>query len=369
MRPDAAALALALAAAPLAAETFPSSAGPLRVERVADGLAHPWALAFLPDGRILVTERPGRLRVVENGRVSDPIEGVPEVHDWGQGGLLDVTPARDFAESGTLFLSFSEPAGGSRARTAVARARLEGDRLEDVAVIFRQEPALEGGRHFGSRVVEGADGTLFVTLGDRGRRSMVQDPAHHVGKLVRIAPDGSVPPDNPLVGRDGHAPEIFSIGHRNTQGADLDAGGRLWVVAHGARGGDEINRPEAGRNYGWPVISYGRHYSGAPIGEGTEKPGMEQPLHVWDPSIAPSGLTVYDGALFADWAGDVFVGALRGEMVVRVEIADGAPTGAEERLFEAAFGRIRDVETGPDGALWFVTDDDPGGLYRVTPAH
>jgi glucose/arabinose dehydrogenase len=360
--------ALTAAAAAAAAETFETSAGPVVVTKVAGGLENPWALAFLPDGRILVTERPGRLRIVEDGRVSRPVAGLPEVYARGQGGLLDVAPARDFAETGVLFLSYAEPAQGGRARTAVARARLAGDRLEDLAVLFRQTPALEGGRHFGSRIVEAPDGTLFITLGDRGHREMAQDPANTVGKLVRIAPDGDAPADNPFVGRAGHAPEIFSIGHRNTQGATLDAEGRLWVVAHGARGGDEINRPEAGRNYGWPVISYGRHYSGAPIGEGTEKPGMEQPLHVWDPSIAPSGLTVMEGPLFPDWRGDLFVGALRGAMIVRLEMADGAPTGAEERLFEYEFGRIRDVEAGPDGALWFVTDERDGALYRATPA-
>ncbi len=366
MRP--ALFALLLAAAPAAAETFPSSAGPLAVERIAGGLENPWALAFLPDGRLLVTERPGRLRILSGGALSEPITGVPDVYARGQGGLLDVAPARDFADSGLLFLSYAEPAEGGRARTAVARARLAGDRLEDVRVIFRQAPALEGGRHFGSRVVEAEDGTLFVTLGDRGNRPMAQDPTNHVGKLVRIARDGAIPTDNPFADGAQALPEIYSLGHRNTQGADLDAEGRLWVVAHGARGGDEFNRPEAGRNYGWPVISYGRHYSGAPIGEGTEKPGMEQPLFVWDPSIAPSGLSVYDGALFADWTGDLFVGALRGRMLVRVEIEDGAPTGVEERLLPDAFGRIRDVETGPDGALWFVTDEDPGGIFRSAPA-
>ena len=363
------AIAFAAGSVGATAETFESSAGPIAVEQVAGGLDRPWALAFLPDGRILVTERPGRLRIVEDGRVSAPLAGLPEVFAQGQGGLLDVTPARDVAETGTVFISYAEPAGSGRARTAVARARLAEDRLDDVEVIFRQEPALAGGRHFGSRIVEAPDGTLFVTLGDRGQRPMAQEPATHVGKLVRIAPDGSAPQDNPFHGREGHAPELWSIGHRNTQGADLDAEGRLWTVAHGARGGDEINRPEPGRNYGWPVISHGRHYSGAPIGEGTEKVGMEQPLHVWDPSIAPSGLTVYDGALFPDWRGDIFVGALRGAMIVRVDLERGEPTGAEERLFEFAFGRIRDVVTGPDGALWFVTDESPGALYRVAPAH
>ncbi len=360
-------IAALLLAGAAAAETYPTSAGAVRVERVAGGLSYPWGLDFLPDGRVIVTERSGTLRLVTDGAVSDPIAGVPPVYDSGQGGLLDVALSPDFAETGLLFLSYAEPAEGG-ARTAVARARLAGDRLEDVETIFRQRPALSGGRHFGARIVPAPDGTLFVTLGDRGARDMAQDPANLIGKLVRIAPDGSIPPDNPFVGREGHAPEIYSIGHRNAQGAALDAGGRLWTVAHGARGGDEINRPEAGRNYGWPVISYGRHYSGAAIGEGTAKPGMEQPLFHWDPSIAPSGLTVYDGALFPEWRGDLFVGALRGQLLARVEIEDGAPTGVEERLLQGALGRIRAVETGPDGALWLLTDAAPGGLYRVTPA-
>jgi glucose/arabinose dehydrogenase len=359
-------IAALLLASAAAAETYPTSAGPVRVERVAGGLSYPWGMDFLPDGRVLVTERSGALRLVTDGAVSDPIAGVPAVYDSGQGGLLDVALSPDFAETGLLFLSYAEPAAGG-ARTAVARARLAGDRLEDVETIFRQRPALSGGRHFGSRIVPAPDGTLFVTLGDRGARDMAQDPSNLIGKLVRIAPDGAIPPDNPFVGRSGHAPEIYSIGHRNTQGADLDAEGRLWTVAHGARGGDEINRPEAGRNYGWPVISYGRHYSGASIGEGTAKPGMEQPLFYWDPSIAPSGLTVYDGALFPEWRGDLFVGALRGQLLARVEIEDGAPTGVEERLLEGALGRIRAVETGPDGALWLLTDESPGGLWRIVP--
>jgi glucose/arabinose dehydrogenase len=360
-------IAALLLAGAAAAETYPSSAGPLRVDAVATGLDQPWGMAFLPDGRVLVTERGGALRLIDDGAVSAPIQGVPAVYDSGQGGLLDVAISPDFAETGLIFLSYAEPAEGG-ARTAVARATLAETRLEDVAVIFRQRPALSGGRHFGSRIVPAPDGTLFVTLGDRGARDSVQDPSNLIGKLVRIAPDGSIPADNPFVGREGYAPEIYSIGHRNTQGAGLDAEGRLWTVSHGAAGGDEINRPEPGRNYGWPVISYGSHYSGARIGEGTEKPGLEQPEYYWDPSIAPSGLTVYDGDLFPDWRGDIFVGALRAQLLARVDMEAGSPTGAEERLLDGALGRIRAVATGPDGALWLLTDESPGGLYRITPA-
>jgi glucose/arabinose dehydrogenase len=361
------ALAAALSAGAAAAETFPSSAGPLRVERVAGGLENPWGLAFLPDGRLLVTERPGRMRIVADGRPSEPLAGLPEVWASGQGGLLDVALSPDFARTGLLFFAFAEPAGNG-ARTAVARARLDGDRLADVAVIFRQTPVRGGGRHFGARIVPAPDGTLFVGLGDRGMDDGAQDLGGHLGKVVRIRADGSVPPDNPFVGRDGARPEIWSLGHRNVQGAALGPDGRLWTVEHGARGGDEINAPAAGANHGWPVVSYGTHYSGLPIGEGTEKPGMEPPLFHWDPSIAPSGLTFVTGAAFPDWEGDIVVGALKDRLLARVEMEDGRPTGREERLLEDEFGRIRDVRTGPDGALWFLTDEDPGGLYRVTPA-
>ncbi|MGF1660026.1 MAG: PQQ-dependent sugar dehydrogenase [Rubrimonas sp.] len=365
-----AALALSLftaVAQQATAQVFPSSAGPVRVERISEGLEHPWAMAFLPDGRLLVTERPGRLRIVEGGRVSAPLAGAPEVWESGQGGLLDVALARDFAQTGTLFLSYSEPAEGG-ARTAVARARLEGDGLEDLAVIYRQTPTLQSGRHFGSRIVVAADGALFVTLGDRGRDAGAQDLRSGLGKVIRIRPDGSIPQGNPFVQGGEAPPEIWSWGHRNPQGAALDEDGTLWSVEHGARGGDEINRTLPGVNHGWPVISYGRHYSGAKIGEGTAKEGMAQPLFVWDPSIAPSGLTVYAGELFPDWRGDLFTGGLRAELLARVEMGPDGPTGREERLFEGEFGRIRDVRTGPDGALWFLTDEADGAIFRVAPA-
>lgn len=360
-------LFMALAGSAATAEEFPSAAGPLAVTTVAEGLEHPWGLAFLPDGRMLVTERPGRLRLVDAaGQISPPLAGVPEVYARGQGGLLDVGLDPDFAANGLVYLSYAEP-GGAGGGTAVARARLAGDRLEDLQVIFRQVPKLDSGHHFGSRLVFLRDGTLIVTLGDRNMRDYIPDMTSHVGKLVRINRDGSVPADNPFVGRQGYAPELYSLGHRNVQGAALNpATGEFWTVEHGARGGDEINIPRPGRDYGWPVISYGREYSGFKIGEGTEKPGLEQPVHYWDPSIAPSGMEFYTGDAFPDWRGNVFVGALKGEMLVRLTL-DGDRVVAEERLLEDLDERIRDVVQGPDGALYLLTDDDDGRILRVAP--
>ncbi|MEM9726317.1 MAG: PQQ-dependent sugar dehydrogenase [Pseudomonadota bacterium] len=366
--------ATALAAAmlaphPVSAETFSSSAGPLKVERVVGGLSEPWAVAFLPSGGVLITEQRGRLLLVEDG-VRREVAGAPEVRARGQGGLLDVTLDPDFEENRTLYLSYSEPAEGG-ARTAAAKARLAIEpepRLEDLQVIFRQDPVLRGGRHFGSRIVVADDGSLWITTGDRGDRPRAQDPEGHVGKVIRIAKDGSIPADNPFLDDPIVRDEIWSIGHRNAQGAAKHPEtGALWTVEHGAAGGDEINQPEAGKNYGWPVISYGRHYAGGKIGEGTSKAGLEQPKHFWDPSIAPSGMTFYTGDLFPEWKGDIFVGALKYELVSRLDIRDGEVVG-EERLFADAFGRVRDVRTGPDGALYFLTDAREGGLYRVSPA-
>ena len=369
MRPITAALAALLAlGGPVAAsaKTIDTSAGFVDLARVAGPLEHPWGLAFLPDGRMLVTERPGRLRIVSDGRLSGPVAGVPAVFASGQGGLLDVAISPDFARDGLVFLSFAEPRDGGGAATAVARGRLVGERLEDVAVIWRMGRASAGGRHFGARLVFAPDGTLFVTTGDRGEADRAQDPFDHAGKVLRLNPDGSIPADNPFAAG-GAAPEVWSLGHRNIQGAGLDAAGRLWTVEHGARGGDEINRPEPGLNYGWPVVSYGRAYSGARIGVGTEAPGMEQPAFYWDPSIAPSGLTVYGGAAFPRWRGDILVGALRYQLVSRVEMRDGRPTGVEERILDGDIGRIRDLREGPDGALWLLTDAPDGALWRLAP--
>jgi aldose sugar dehydrogenase len=344
-------------------------AGAVRVQTVARGLEHPWALAFLPDGRMLVTERPGRLRTVErDGRVSEPLAGVPQVQAGGQGGLLDAALDPRFAENRLVYLSYAEPGEGG-AGTAVARGRLGEGRLEDVRVIYRQQPKVEGSNHFGSRLVFARDGTLFVTQGDRfSYRDKAQDLSVGLGKIVRIKPDGSVPQDNPFVGRAGVRPEIWSHGHRNVQSAALHPQtGQLWTVEHGARGGDELNRPEAGKNYGWPVITYGVDYSGAKIGEGTAKPGMEQPVYYWDPVIAPSGMTFYTGDAFPDWKGSILVGSLRPGLLVRLTL-EGGRVVREERYLGDLRERIRDVRQGPDGLLYLLTDSRDGRILRVMPA-
>jgi aldose sugar dehydrogenase len=342
-----------------------------KVETFAKGLVHPWGLAFLPDGRLLVTERPGGLRIVgKDGRLSPPLTGVPKVYASGQGGLLDVQLGPDFASSGLVYLSYAEPRDGSRNGTSVARGRLvtegDGGRLEDVQVIFRQQPSYASSNHFGSRIVFMPDGSLFVTLGERySARDEAQNPANHLGKLVRIMPDGRPYAGNPR--RDGWQPEIWSIGHRNVQGAALNpATGKLWTIEHGARGGDEINVPDAGKNYGWPVITYGRDYSGAKIGEGTHKAGMEQPIYYWDPSMAPSGAAFYTGELFPEWKGNLFAGALAGQALHRL-VLDGEKIVGEERLLGNLGERIRDVRAGPDAALWLLTDNPEGRVLRIVP--
>ncbi|MFK4812635.1 PQQ-dependent sugar dehydrogenase [Devosia sp. ZW T5_3] len=362
------ALALLLAA-PASAQTIETSAGPLTATVIAEGLDHPWAMGFLPDGRMLVTERSGQLRVVDqNGSVGAPIEGVPEVVARGQGGLLDVALAPDFAESGRIYLSFSEAGeGGQGTAVLSATLSLEGDSgsLSEQNVIFRMNKFTGTDRHYGSRIVIGQDGNLFVTLGERGEAERAQDMADLAGAVVRIAPDGSIPADNPQL--EGWAAELWSKGHRNPQGATLrQSDGALFTVEHGARGGDEINMPQAGRNYGWPVITYGVDYSGAPIGEGTEQDGMEQPLHYWDPSISPSGLTFYDADLIEGWQGDLITGGLSGQVMVRLDM-DGDTVVGEEPLFEGELGRIRDVRVGPDGAIYALTDAGNGQVIRVAP--
>ena len=367
-------LALTFPGMPLAAaQEFRSEDGPFRVMTIATGLEHPWGLAFLPDGRMLVTERPGRLRVVTpQGKLSEPVAGVPAVYEVGQGGLLDVALDPDFAANRLVYLSFAE-ADGEVAGTAVARGRFVedengGGRLENVTVIFRQKPKVEGPNHWGSRLVFAPDGTLFVTLGERFQRDRAQRPGEHLGKLVRINPDGSVPKDNPFRGNATTLPEIWSLGHRNVQGAAINPStGKLWTVEHGARGGDEINIPEAGKNYGWPIITYGRDYSFLPIGEGTSKPGLEQPIYYWDPSIAPSGMAFYTGDRFPAWRGDLFVGALAEQVLVRLGL-DGDKVTHEERLLGALDERIRDVRQGPDGLLWLLTDSPEGRILRLEPA-
>ena len=340
---------------------------PARVTDVAVGLERPWGLAFLPDGRMLVTERPGRLRLVgRDGQLSEPLAGVPRVLARGQGGLLDVTLSPSFAQDRLVYLSFAEP-GGAGGSTAVARGRLGEGGLEATQVIWRQEPKVSGNNHWGSRLVWRPDGTLFVTLGDRfGHMERAQDLSTTLGKIVRINADGSIPGDNPFVGRKGARPEIWSFGHRNIQAAALDSTGELWTVEHGARGGDELNRPEPGRNYGWPVITYGVAYSGARIGVGTASPGMEQPLYYWDPVIAPSGATFYSGTAFPDWRGDLFVGSLQPGRLVRLRLRDGR-VEHEERYVIGRGERIRDVRQGPDGFLYLLTDHARGRIVRLHP--
>jgi glucose/arabinose dehydrogenase len=350
-------------------ETFESQHYTLRLVTVADGLENPWSLAWLPDGRMLVTEREGRLRIVTaDGKVSPPIEGLPEIADGGQGGLLDVIVDPNFETNRTIFFSFSEPGQGGKG-TAVARAVLDGNRLSELKILFRQLPKTGGGRHFGSRLVIARDGTLFVTVGERGERERAQDTTVNRGQVIRIDRDGGIPRDNPFVGGNDARPEIWSYGHRNPQGAALHPEtGMLWIHEHGARGGDEINIPLAGRNYGWPVIAYGRHYSGGKIGEGTHKPGMEQPIYYWDPSIAPSGMTFYTGDKFPKWRGNLLVGALKYELVARLELDNGSVRG-EERLLTDLGERIRDVRQGPDGYVYLLSDSGNGRIMRLEPAN
>ena len=363
-------LACSLAVVPSAsAETYKSEKATFRLETVAEKLEHPWGMAFLPDGRMLVTERPGRLRIVSaDGTKSPPVEGVPRVFAYGQGGLLDVALDPAYATNNLVYLSYAEPGPGGGGGTAVARARLERNRLVDLNVIFRQAPKLNTFQHFGSRLVFARDGTLFITTGERDSRDQAQNLAVHLGKLIRINSDGSVPDENPFVGQGDAQPEIWSYGHRNMQGAALHPDtGALWTIEHGAQGGDELNIPQAGKNYGWPVITFGKDYSGASIGEGTAKAGMEQPVYYWDPSIAPSGMAFYTGDKFPQWRGNLFVGALAYELLVRLEL-DGEKVTHEERLLEDLGERIRDVRQGPDGLIYLLTDSHDGRLLRLTPA-
>ena len=340
-----------------------------RVEILTDRLSNPWGMAFLPDGGIIVTERPGRIRIFRDGVLGEPVSGVFEVGAQSQGGLLDIALSPDFAETGRLFLTFAETGpGGSATAVMSARLTLSGDSgaLIDGRVIQRMQPYTQGNLQYGSRIAIADDGNLFVTMGDRGVADRAQDVDDLAGKVLRIAPDGSAPPGNPFIGRDG-ADEVWSVGHRNGQGLAIrPTDGSLWVADHGAQGGDEVNRVEPGKNYGWPVISYGVNYSGAPIGIGTSAPGMEQPIHYWDPSIAPSGMAWVEGDLFPDWRGDLLVGALKFELLVHLTM-DGDRVIGEERLFQGRFGRIRDVRIGPDGAIYLLTDERRGALIRITP--
>jgi glucose/arabinose dehydrogenase len=353
----------------LAQQTFDTQDVKLKAETIVDGLNHPWGLDFLPDGAAILTERSGRMRLMTDGKLSQPLKGVPEVFAQGQGGLLDVLAARDFADTGTIFFTYSQPGEGG-VGTAVARARLVRDgrpRLADVKVIFSMDNKAQTRLQFGSRLVQAPDGSLFVTVGDQGQQDRAQDPQDAAGSVLHINADGTIPDDNPKP--EGWLPQIWSIGHRNPEGAAWDpVTGALLTVEHGARGGDEVNRPEAGRNYGWPVISYGKNYDGSKIGEGTKKQGMEQPLHYWDPSIAPGGMAVYEGEMFPEWKGDLLVAALKFKLVSRLDRDEAGRIGKEERLFEDVFGRIRDVNVAPDGSLWLLTDEDDGAVIRISRA-
>ena len=360
------ACALALLAGQGHAQTrLDTSAGPMEISRVADGFEEPWALGFLPDGGIIVTERDGTLVILrDDTRVE--VSGVPEVFAEGQGGLLDVMVPRDFAQSREIWLSYAAPLSGGAA-TAVGKGRLSADgrALEDFAQLYVGD-AMPGGRHFGSRIVEAADGTVFVTTGDRGTGpggTEAQDLARVEGSVIHLNRDGS-----PASAQDGWRAGLYSKGHRNAQGATLGPDGALWLVEHGAQGGDELNIVRQGANYGWPVISYGVNYNGAAIGTGQAAEGMEQPLHYWDPSIAPSGLIVYSGALVPDWAGDVFTGSLNQSFLSRLDPDTSAATGfAEERIEAEETGRVRDVREAPDGSIWFLSVLD-GAIYRLAPA-
>jgi len=367
------AFVLVSAAFPAAAETVTemTAEADIAAAVVATGLAHPWGMDFLPGGSILVTEREGAMRILRGGVMSEPVSGLPEIAVAGQGGLLDVALAPDFGKTGEIFFTFSEPGPGG-AGTALAKAVLQDwdtarPRLSEVETVFSMNRKSDTTHHFGSRIVFAPDGTVFVTTGDRGESARAQDFGDHAGSVIRINRDGSVPADNPFAGDEKAAPEIWSKGHRNIQGADIDRQtGDLWTVEHGARGGDEINRPRAGLNYGWPEISYGRHYSGAQIGSGTRAPGYEQPEYYWDPSIAPSGLAVYRGAMFPEWDGDLLVGALKYQLLARLERDETGAIVAEERMLKGKFGRIRDVSVAADGSVYLLTDDDPGSIVRIT---
>ncbi len=334
--------------------------------KIASGLDHPWGMAFLPDGSLLVTEREGRLRRIADRKLLTPIFGTPQVDARGQGGLLGIAVDPEFSANRFVYLSFAEARAGGNV-TAVFRGLLSDDatRIEDGKVIFRQNIAFDGGQHFGSRLVFDREGQLFVTTGDRNKlRSKVQDPATHIGKVLRITRDGMPSPGNPA--REGWAPEVWSLGHRNLQGATLHPDtGQLWTVEHGPRGGDELNMPEAGKNYGWPIISYGREYSYLPIGEGTAQKGMEQPVHYWDPSIAPSGMAFISSDIYPNWKGSLLVGALAGQHVARLTL-EGTKVVREEKLFESV-ARFRDVVQGPDGRIYLLTDEGKpdGALYVI----
>jgi glucose/arabinose dehydrogenase len=361
-------LALLLAPALAGAQDVRTEEHSFRVVKLVQGLEHPWSVAFLPDGRMLITERPGRLRVVSGGKLEPkPIEGLPEVTAQGQGGLFDIVLHPGFKENALVYFSYNGRGPGGSG-TELARAKLVGEHLENVQVLFRQDPKGRSGLHFGGRIVFDRSGYVYLTLGERGEMLRAQRTDDHAGSVIRLHDDGRVPADNPFVGKVGWKPEKFDLGHRNQQGAALHPKtGVLWTHEHGPQGGDEVNVIRPGLNHGWPVITYGANYvTGTKIGEGTQKEGMTQPLYYWVPSIAPSGMVFYDGDRFPRWKGDLFVGALKDRMLVRLKL-DGEKVLKEERMLQGVLGRIRDVRVGPDGFIYLLTDENPGVLARLEP--
>ena len=347
----------------------PSSLGTLKITKVVKNLANPWGMAFLPDGRILITERPGRLRIVSQGQISPAVTGTPAVYNQGQGGLLDVAIDPNFSLNQWVYLTYAEAGTAGTAGTAVMRGKLMGNALENTQVLFRQLPKLSTGNHFGARLVFDRAGYMFVTLGENNNRITAQYLDHHQGKIIRLWPDGSIPTDNPFIGQASVKPEIWSYGHRNPQGATLNPWtGKLWMNEHGPRGGDEINIPLAGKNYGWPITTYGIDYNGQPIPEstGTSAPGMEQPIHYWVPSIATSGMAFYDKNKNSAWYGNLFVGGLAAQQLTRLEL-NGVTIVKEERLLGELGYRIRDVRAAPDGGLYVLTDSATGMLLKIDP--
>ena len=358
---------ISLCLMPLAAicQTMNTSLGPVTIDKLAGELKDPWAVAILPNGAFLISEKRGVLLLFDAAGDRRRVAGVPTVVDKGQGGLLDVVAARDFATTGTIFITYAKRQSRG-VGTALVSAKLDmaSARLSNVKQLFEMQPGTQGGRHFGSRVVEGRDGYLYVTVGERGDRPSAQDLSRHNGSVIRVARNGTVPADNPFRQTVQALPEIWSLGHRNPQGAALDGSGQLWVAEHGAKGGDEVNRVKKGANYGWPVISYGEHYTGRKIGEGTSKTGMEQPNFYWDPSIAPSGLMIYSGKMFSEWKGDFFIGSLKFDHIARLNRSGGRLTAGEE-LQSRETGRVRDVREAPDGSIWFLSVDRRG-LFRIS---
>lgn len=341
------------------------------IHTITEGLNHPWGMAFLPNGDILVTERPGQLRLIRQGKLqSKAIDGLPEIRAHGQGGLLDVALHPDYEKNGWIYFSYaaSEDDFSLNVGTEVGRGRLKNNRIVDWQHLFRLEPKTKKRQHFGSRLVFDRENHLYITLGDRGERFRAQDLNDHAGSIIRLNDDGSIPSDNPFVGHNDKQAEIYSYGHRNIQGAALHPlNGQLWTHEHGPQGGDELNIIEAGKNYGWPIITYGKEYgSGKDIGEGTKKVGMQQPLYYWVPSIAPSGMAFYSGDKFPDWRGDLFIGSLKFKLLVRLQFEDNKVV-SEQRLLKNKLGRIRDVKNGPDGFLYLLTDADNGKLIRLQP--